>query len=81
MAQVAERVFVRDEAPAGDRIERHAAVDRVFHWLTAVWEEKHPLNRLLIALPIAGKYGARNMATSLQKKMPWFFTRNWCIVF
>jgi formate dehydrogenase subunit gamma len=35
MAQVAERVFVRDEAPPGDLIVRHAAVDRVFHWLTA----------------------------------------------
>lgn len=35
MAQVAERVFVRDEAPPGDRVVRHAGVDRLFHWLTA----------------------------------------------
>ena len=35
MAQVAERVFVRDEAPPGDRVVRHAGVDRLYHWLTA----------------------------------------------
>jgi formate dehydrogenase subunit gamma len=38
MAQAAERVFVDDRADAapGDRVERHAGVDRVFHWLTAL---------------------------------------------
>jgi len=35
MAQAAERVFVADEAPPGDRVERHKGVDRLFHWLTA----------------------------------------------
>ena len=35
MAQAAERVFVGDSAPPGDRVERHKGVDRLFHWLTA----------------------------------------------
>ena len=35
MAQAAERVFVSDDAPPGDRVERHKGVDRLFHWLTA----------------------------------------------
>ena len=35
MAQAAERVFVGDNAPPSDRVERHKGVDRLFHWLTA----------------------------------------------
>jgi cytochrome b subunit of formate dehydrogenase len=35
MAQAAERVFAGESHTAGERVERHKGVDRLFHWLTA----------------------------------------------
>ena len=35
MAHAAERVFVEEEPVVAGRVQRHAGVDRLFHWLTA----------------------------------------------
>jgi formate dehydrogenase subunit gamma len=35
MAQAAERMYVGERTETGERVVRHAGVDRLFHWLTA----------------------------------------------
>ena len=52
MAQVAERVFPDETPVAGDRVERHKGVDRLFHWLTAASVLTLMITGLLPALGI-----------------------------
>jgi formate dehydrogenase subunit gamma len=54
MAQAAERVFAGESpAAAGERVERHKGVDRLFHWLTAAAVLTLMTTGLLPALGIA----------------------------
>ncbi len=53
MAQAAERVFASEQAAAGERVERHKGVDRLFHWLTAAAVLTLMATGLLPALGIA----------------------------